>query len=125
MPKAENMPGACGTMTLRDAELARDRDRVQRPGAAIGDEREIAGIEAALGGDALHRIGHRGGGDRAGCRPAAVVTSMPSGSAMRVRSARSAASTSSFISPPRKRSAPSRPSTRLASVTVGSVPPRP
>ena len=39
----------------------------------------------------------------------------------RAPSARSAALTSSFISPPRKRSAPSRPSTRLASVTVGSV----
>ena len=36
-----------------------------------------------------------------------------------------AAATSSCISQPRKRSAPMRPSTRLASVTVGSVPPRP
>ena len=46
-----------------DPDLARDLDRVQRSGAAIGDERKVAGIEAALGGDALHRIGHRGRGD--------------------------------------------------------------
>ena len=63
MPKAENTPGAGGMMTLRDADLARDLDGMQRPGAAIGDEREIAGIEAALGGDGLDRIGHRGDGD--------------------------------------------------------------
>src|ERR1700720_384848 len=56
---------------------------------------------------------------------AAAATSMPSGSAMRVAMARRAASISSRISPPRNRSAPSRPSSRLASVTVGSVPPSP
>ena len=48
---------------LADADLARDRDRVQRPRAAIGDQREIAGVEAALGGHALHRVGHGGRGD--------------------------------------------------------------
>jgi hypothetical protein len=36
---------------------------VQRTGAAVGHQGEIAGVEAALGGDALHRIGHRGRGD--------------------------------------------------------------
>ena len=36
-----------------------------------------------------------------------------------------AAAVSSLNSPPRNRSALRRPSTRLASVTVGSVPPRP
>ncbi len=48
---------------LAHADLARDLDRVQRAGAAIGEQHEIAGVEAALGGDALDRIGHRGRGD--------------------------------------------------------------
>jgi hypothetical protein len=33
---------------------------MQRSRAAIADHREIAGIEPAFGGDALHRIGHGG-----------------------------------------------------------------
>ena len=52
-----------GDDDVADADLARDRDRVQRTRAAIGDQREIAGVEAALGGDALHRVGHGGRGD--------------------------------------------------------------
>ena len=43
-----------------DPDLARDQHRMQGTGAAIGDQREVAGIETALGGDALDRIGHRG-----------------------------------------------------------------
>ena len=54
---------------------------------------------------------------------AASIGSRPSGSAIFSASAFFAASRSSCISPPRKRSAPRRPSTRLASVMVGSVPP--
>ena len=46
-----------------DADLACDLHGVQRSGAAIGDQRKVPGIEAALGGDALHRIGHRGRGN--------------------------------------------------------------
>ena len=42
-----------------DADLARDLDRVQGARAAIGHQREIAGIEAALGGDGLDGVGHR------------------------------------------------------------------
>ena len=57
--------------------------------------------------------------------PSAAATSSrprrPASSAM----ARRAADRSSFISPPRKLSLSRRPSTRLASVTVASVPPRP
>ena len=48
---------------LAHADLARHLDGVQGTGAAIGEQHEIAGIETALGGDALHRVGHRGGGD--------------------------------------------------------------
>ena len=43
-----------------DPDLARDQHRMQWTGAAISHQREVAGIEAALGGDALDRIGHRG-----------------------------------------------------------------
>src|SRR4029453_4401749 len=39
-----------------DADLARDLDRMQWPGATIGDQREIAGIETALRSDSLHRV---------------------------------------------------------------------
>ncbi len=63
MPKAENTPGARGHDDLAHADLARHLDGVQRTGAAIGDQHEIAGIEAALGGDALDGIGHRGRGN--------------------------------------------------------------
>ena len=112
MPNAENTPGAPRNDDVADADLARDRDGMQRAGAAIGDQREVAGIEAALGGDALHRVGHGGRRRCAGCRRRPAVASMPSGSPT-LASARSAASTSSFISPPRKRSAPSRPSTQI------------
>ena len=55
----------------------------------------------------------------------ARVMSMPSGLAMRSWIARCARTRSSCISPPKKRSAPSRPSTRFASVTVGFTPPLP
>ena len=36
---------------------------MQGAGTAIGDEGEIAGIEAALGGDPPHHVRHFGGGD--------------------------------------------------------------
>ena len=92
------------------------------PGAAIGDQREIAGIEAALGGHAF--APHRTSRSRrcAGCRRRPRSASSPSGVGDLARSSPARRpSTSSRISPPRKRSAPSRPSSRLASVTVGSV----
>jgi hypothetical protein len=39
-------------------ELARDRHGVERPAAAVGDQRVVARVEAALGGDAAHRERH-------------------------------------------------------------------
>jgi hypothetical protein len=54
---------------------------------------------------------------------AAATASSPSGSATFSLMPRRAPSASSFISPPRKLSGSSRPSTTLASVMVGSVPP--
>ena len=56
MPKAENTPGARRNDHGSDADLARDRTACSGPGAAIGHQREVARIEPALGGDALHRI---------------------------------------------------------------------
>jgi len=55
---------------------------------------------------------------------ALASTSWPSRSASRPSAARAAA-VSSCMRPPRKLSGLIRPSTRLASVTVASVPPRP
>ena len=46
-----------------NADLAGDGGGVQRTGAAIGDEREIASVESARGRDRLHGIGHFGRGD--------------------------------------------------------------
>ena len=55
-----------------------------------------------------------------------AVSSRPSPSGPAIEStAACAASTDSAISPPRKASGSISPSARLASVTVGSVPPRP
>ena len=46
-----------------DRQLARHRRGVQRSGAAIGDEREVGGVEAALGGHPAHHMGHFRRGD--------------------------------------------------------------
>ncbi len=59
----EHAPGREGGGRRRDddprnAELARDRHRVERPAAAVGHQRVVPGIEAALGGDAAHRQRH-------------------------------------------------------------------
>ena len=57
--------------------------------------------------------------------PAAAATRVrPSGAPTFSSMARTALGRSSGIVPPRKRAESIRPSTRLASVTVGSLPPR-
>ena len=63
MPSAEKVPGTFGTITLRDEDLARDRDRVQRPGAAEGDHRGVARIDALVDRHRAHRERHGGVGD--------------------------------------------------------------
>ena len=62
-PEGREMPGRTRNDHPADTDFARNRGRVQRTGAAIGDQRETAGIESALGRHALDRIGHRGCGD--------------------------------------------------------------
>ena len=56
---------------------------------------------------------------------AETVVSRPEGSANEAVTALAAASTSNVIVPPANRSGASLPNTASASVTVGSVPPRP
>ena len=57
------MPGLRGTMMRADVELARQPRRVQRPGAAEGDQRVVARIMAALHADHADRLRHVGGDD--------------------------------------------------------------
>ena len=90
------------------------------PGAAVGDERELARVVAALDGDEAQRARHVLVDDREDAlgrlpRP----TARPIASAIVCTAAR-AASTSSSISPPSRRGG-RWPSTTFASVTVGSV----
>ena len=54
------MPRRARNNDLADADFARHCRRMQRSGAAIGNEREVAGIETAFGRDAFHRVGHLG-----------------------------------------------------------------
>ena len=49
MPHAENVDGDGGITHARDAQLARDGHGVQRAAAAVGDQRVVARVEAALG----------------------------------------------------------------------------
>ena len=57
------MAGRARDDDLGDAQFACNHRGVQGAGAAIGDEGEIGGIEAALGSDPAHHVGHLGGGD--------------------------------------------------------------
>ena len=102
-----------------------DRAGVHRAGAAEGEQRQAAMVDAAIGGVGAGRArpSSRRRCDR--CPPAACAgVTFPAPSPSRSIAA-SAAGLSSGMSPPRKLSASSRPSTRSASVTVGSAPPRP
>ena len=108
---------------LRAVQQLRDAAGMHRPGAAEGQQRQAAPIDAAIGRMRARRRRHVLADDvedAARRLGAAHAESSPS-----LANAASAALRSSFMSPPRKWSASSRPSTRSASVTVGSVPPRP
>ena len=63
MPSAENVPGTFGMMTLGMKISLRDGDRMQRPGAAEGDHRGLARIDALLHRHRAHRERHGGVGD--------------------------------------------------------------
>ena len=108
----------------RDRQFARQGRAVHRPGAAERHQGQAARVVAALDRDDADAARHLRVGDAqdAGGGFDQVETERP---AMRVAMARVAASASSGNSPPSLVSPPSRPSTRFASVTVGSAPPRP
>ena len=107
-----------------DADLAGEQAPDQRPGAAEGDQREVARVDAGAREDLGERGVHvrhgdahrrspppRAGSCRAGPRSAATASS--------------ASARSSRIRPPRKRSGSRKPQTRKASESVASLPPRP
>lgn len=106
-----------------DVEGCRQGRRVDRAVAAEGEDREVARIAAALIEAARN------------ARPivalatrwtpqAAVARSTPSGRATVSAMARSARARSTGMLPPARYSGLTKPSTTLASVTVGNVPPR-
>ena len=78
MPSAEKCAGKKRHDHRRDVQLARDRDGVQRAGAAGGDEREVARIVALLDRDLAHRERHVRDRDLGRSPSAASTTSMPS-----------------------------------------------
>ena len=83
----------------RDAELLGQRAGVQAAGAAEGDERELARVEAALDGDHAQRPAHLGVG-HAHDAERGLERVEPELGAERPRSAASAASRESVSSPP-------------------------
>ena len=105
------------------AELLGDRGGVQRPGAAEGQQRELARVDAALDGHHAQRADHLGVGHAHDPARALLV---PTARARRPARRPPSWAASASSSTPASGSSGSRwPSTRLASVTVGSVPPRP
>jgi hypothetical protein len=106
-----------------EAELGRHGARVQPGGAAEGEQRVVARVHAAPHRRHPHAVGHARV-DQGVDAAAQSTVSMPRRSAS-AETARSAAARSSVLRPPRKLPGSRKPSTRLASVTVGSVPPAP
>ena len=63
-PSAEKLPGMPRDEDARDADLVGHREGVHGPGAAEGDQGEVARIVAALDRDLADRGGHAGDRDR-------------------------------------------------------------
>ncbi len=123
-PIAEVMPGIRRHDHLGDAERLGDLGRLHRAAAAEGDERELARVVALLDRARADRARHVGVRDRDD--PLRGLEQAEAELGRRAAARRStAASRSSRISPPRKRSGSMRPSTTFASVIVGSSPPWP
>ena len=57
-PRRRTRRGSGGTIDLGDPELAGQEDGVHRPGAAEGDEREVARLDALLDGERADRLRH-------------------------------------------------------------------
>jgi hypothetical protein len=93
------------------------------PAPAEAQQRQLARVDAALDGHHAQRAHHLGVGDAADALGALQRLELEAVRESLI--ACSAASRSSVMSPPSEAPAGSRPSSRLASVTVGSVPPWP
>ena len=115
-PTADSTPARAGHDHRGHAERVGQRAGVQRPGAAEGDERQRPRIDAALDRHRAQGPLHRRRRPP-GSRPSAV-TPAPRQRPLGGVDGRG---------PARRSAAPAgmRPATRSASVTVGSVPPRP
>ena len=81
-PSALVRPGRAGTITSGSAEFARERHRMQRPGAAEGEQREVARIVAARQRHHADRAGHVRVGERGSPPPRPLRREMPSGMAI-------------------------------------------
>ena len=106
-----------------DAELARDVDACSGPAPPNGISVKARGSWPRSTETDADRAHHVGDDDARGCRAPSRARPRPS-FAPAARSPRSARRGSRRMPPPSSSSG-SRPSTRLASVTVGSRPPRP
>ena len=105
---------------LRDAELARQRHRVQRPGAAEGEQREVARIEAARQRHHADGAGHVRVAEPDHGRGRLVDAEAQAAWRASRRRRRAPAPPSPAATPRAGPLGSSRPSTRLASVMVGS-----
>ena len=124
-------PSALSTpLARRDEDARRSRARRRARAACSGpappnaSSAKLARVEPALDGHHAQRAHHLGVGDAHDARARSPRRSRPSSPREPRRRLRAAASRRARRRPP---AAPAsrRPSTRLASVTVGSVPPRP
>jgi hypothetical protein len=124
-PSAEVTPGKRGTNAEAEADLLDQGAGMQRAAAAEGHGRKFRRVVALLDRHQPDRAGHLGVG-KLQDRFRRLSMDSPSGVATCVSMARRAASTSSRASlPPIGRSGLMRPSTTLASVTVGRSLPSP
>ena len=117
-PSAESTPLARGQRMLVDLELVGDRRGVHRAGAAERHQREAARVDSALDGDHAQRPHHLLVGD-----PHDALGGLGSEPELlsELRDRRLRGLGVEADAPPARSEPPGSPSTRLASVTVGSV----
>ncbi len=107
-----------------DAERAREVAGMRRPGAAEGEEREVARVEAALHGDRADGAHHVGVGHRAHARAPPPRPRGRAGGRAPARWRPAPPRRRAPAAPPARRGG-RNPRTALASVTVGALPPMP
>ena len=123
VPRRRSCRRSWGSTTVSICELPREQRAKQRPGAAVGDQRALARVLADLDADRADRARHAGA-TRSASRPGPPARRPRPSSSLSATSAARAPSTSSSR-PLARVGRASIPSVTAASVTVGSVPPRP